>query len=106
MNTLFLLLGIVVVPICNLDIIENLNNSEYFVFSFFGLLIFSYSQKLLKKQNVINNNLIYSIVFLIGALIIYDLFCLVFFKANFLTYILQICIVLIYCLYEKWKRKH
>lgn len=48
----------------------------------------------------------YQLLVVALTLIIYDLFNLLFIKLSPMTYVLQLVVVLLYFLYQKWKEKH
>lgn len=90
-----------------MDVFSNTNPNSwrYNAYLFLGLLIFSLAQRVLMKQNQSKRKLLQPVYILIGCLIVYDLFCLLFFRIKPLTYFVQLIVVGIYFLYEKWKNK-
>ncbi|WP_348664389.1 hypothetical protein [Dubosiella newyorkensis] len=108
MSILFLLLGIMLVNFCNPGAIDEaqLSKTMYFLYDFIGFAVYIFPVPILLKYNKAKDKKDRSLLVVALTLIVYDLFNLLFIKLSPMTYVLQLVVVLLYFLYQKWKEKH
>lgn len=108
MSIIVLLLGVMSVNFCNPGAIDEaqLSNTMYFLYDFIGFAVYIVPVPILLKYNKAKDKKARSLLVVALTLIVYDLFNLLFIKLRLITYVLQLGVILLYFLYQKWKEKH
>ncbi|GJM58448.1 hypothetical protein EROP_21410 [Erysipelotrichaceae bacterium OPF54] len=100
MSNLFMSLGLLTVLLSNYEKLETAGK-EFGLFTFAMIVVFSILFYLLKKFKAIEKE---KYVLILG-LGVFDVFCSLFFRLNWLSYALQIVVVAAYFVYEQRRIK-